>query len=96
MKIEGLLPIGSVVLLKDSTHRVMVIGYYQKLVGNENKLYDYAGCLYPEGYVSADKNLLFDHAQIDRVYAVGYMDDAQHAFMEVLDEAIKEYESGER
>jgi hypothetical protein len=92
MKIDGLLPIGSVVLLEESTHRVMVIGYYQQLLdGEDAKIFDYVSCLYPEGFLSAEQNLLFDHGQIAKVYSVGYQDDMQFAFVEKIQEAVASY-----
>ena len=71
---EGLLPIGTVVLLKDSTKRIMIIGYYQRTSDDPNKLWDYAGSLFPEGYIGADKVFLFDTEQIEQIFMVGYED----------------------
>lgn len=91
MTIQGLLPIGSVVLLKNSTKRIMIIGVCQGMKTEEGtRLYDYAGCVYPEGYISGDKNFLFNQNQIERLYAMGYQDDEQLAFKERADEIIKE------
>ena len=73
MTINGLLPIGSVVLLKNSTKRVMIMGVCQGTVSEgERRIYDYVGCFFPEGYMSADKNFLFNQDQIDRLFAIGY------------------------
>ena len=52
------LPIGTVLLLKESTKRIMVTGYYQR-TRDSDKLWDYAGCLFPEGFVAADKIFFF-------------------------------------
>ncbi len=88
MKIEGLLPVGSVVLLHQGKHRVMIIGYCQKLLSQPDKIYDYVGCLFPEGFISAEKNYLFNREQIEKVYHVGYQSDGQFAFAEKMEEAI--------
>lgn len=89
MTINGLLPIGSVVLLKNSTKRVMIIGVCQASVGDEGRrIYDYAGCFFPEGYMSADKNFLFNTDQIERLYAMGYQDSEQLTFKEKADALI--------
>ena len=85
-----LLPAGSVVLLADSDKRVMIMGYLQAKPGDTGKVYDYCGCLYPEGYLEADRVYLFDHEQIEKVYAVGYMDEEQFAFREELYKAYEE------
>lgn len=98
MKFEGLLPIGSVVLLKDSTRKVMIIGVGQYLVKEDGvrSLYDYAGCVYPEGYLSADKNFLFNDEQIERVYSMGYMDEESFAFQERAAQVITKLRAEEQ
>ncbi len=84
-----LLPIGSVVLLKDSTKKVMVAGVCQRGANNPEKIWDYAGVVYPEGYLSADKMFLFDNEQIAQVHALGYQDAEQLAFKEKVTDAMK-------
>ena len=88
--LEGLIPIGSVVLLKDSTKRVMIIGLCQGQTsqGGEVKVWDYAGCLYPEGYIAANKLFLFNRDQIDKLFAIGYQDEEQFAFKIQIDSAL--------
>ena len=73
MNKEKYLPIGSVVLLKNAKKRVMVMGFAVK-GDNSDKVYDYAGCLYPEGLIKSDETLLFDHDQIDKLFYIGYID----------------------
>jgi hypothetical protein len=88
---EGLLPIGTVVLLKNSQKRVMIIGVLQKQMKNDEAIiWDYSGCFYPEGYMGPDKTFLFNSAQIDKVFAVGYQDQEQFAFKEKIDQVRKE------
>ena len=96
MKIDGMLPIGSVVLLKNSTKRVMIIGVCQ-LAKTESgqKVYDYSGCLFPEGYLGADKNFLFNHDQIDKLFFIGYQDDEQLMFKEKADKLIADVRAKE-
>lgn len=91
MKIEGLLPVGSVVLLKDGAHKVMIIGYCQRLVNKQEQVYDYVACLFPEGFISAEKNYLFNREQVDKVYHVGYQTDGQFAFAEKMEDAIVKF-----
>lgn len=82
------LPVGSVVLLKDADKRLMIIGYQRRKAGDETKIYDYCGCLYPEGFMGPESAAVFDHAQIDRVIAVGLQNQAQIAFAEKLKKVI--------
>lgn len=84
---EGLLPIGTVVLLKNSKKRVMIIGVLQKQIKDgEEVIWDYSACLYPEGFMGPDKTFLFNTDQIEKVFAVGYQDQEQFAFKEKIDE----------
>ena len=88
-KYEKYLPIGSVVLLENGTKRVMITGFAIKAKEMPSKIFDYVGCLYPEGIVSTDKNLVFDHSQIKQIYAIGYSDEEEKKFKEKLKEEIE-------
>ena len=94
-KFKKYLPLGSVVLLKDAKKRVMVIGYAVTVPNTGDKVWDYIGCLYPEGTITPEKNLLFDHKDIQQIYAIGYSDDEQKRFMSVLDKATQLHEQRE-
>lgn len=76
-------PIGSVVLLKESSKRVMIIGLKQKQVDSD-KIWDYSACLFPEGVINPDKLYLFDNEQIQRLYFVGFQDGESLDFLEKL------------
>lgn len=86
---NGLLPIGTVALLKDSTKRVMIMGVCQRSADAPEKLWDYSGCFYPEGYLGPDRIFLFNNDQIEKIFALGYQDAEQIAFKEKVDETIK-------
>ncbi len=86
--LSGLLPIGSVVLLQESTKKVMIVGVCQR-GGSENKIWDYAGVVFPEGFLSSDKLFLFNNEQINQIFAIGYQDGEQLAFKAKVDEVIK-------
>lgn len=75
-----ILPVGSVVLLKNSIKRLMIIGLLQAKPEDMKRVYDYCGCVYPEGYMNPNNIYLFDEEQIDKVYYKGYMDEEQEAF----------------
>lgn len=85
MNKEEILPIGSVVLLKNQVKRVMITGFLGKI--EQGKVYDYMGCLFPEGVLSNDKSILFDKNDIDKIYYIGYVD---NGFKELSNE-IKKY-----
>ncbi len=86
----GVLPIGSVVLLKNSTKKLMIIGFAQVAANEPNKVYDYVGCVFPEGFMGPDQTFLFDSHQIEKIYAVGYQDEEQMNFKVRIDAALEE------
>ena len=89
-----LLPVGSVVLLKNSEKRVTVMGFCQAKPDDTDTVYDYCGCLYPEGYIDADHVYLFNHEQVEKVYSLGYMDEEQFAFREKIMDILFQMKSG--
>lgn len=86
---EKFLPIGTVVLLKNGTKRVMINGFCTVDANEPNKVYDYSGVIFPEGSLSSDQVLLFDHAQIVRVDHIGLMDQEEKDFKVRLNEVLK-------
>jgi len=84
------LPIGTVVMLKDGTKRVMITGFCSAGEENPNTVWDYTGCLYPEGYLSSNQTCLFNHEQIVEVFHMGLADDDEEkAFKEQMDKLIE-------
>lgn len=83
---EKYLPIGTVVLLKDATKRLMITGYCSSQPESPNVVYDYVGCLFPEGNLGGDEVALFNHDQIGTIPHMGLVDDEFKA----LDKNIKE------
>lgn len=66
-----LLPIGSVVKLKEGNGLIMIDGYLVNDTRKADKYYDYVGCEYPLGFRS-ENMLLFYHDDIDEVMFIGY------------------------
>lgn len=87
---KGLLPIGSVVLVGNSKKKVMIVGVCQKGGNQEQKIWDYTGVIYPEGFLDPQKMFLFNNEQITQIFALGYQDAEQLAFKEKVDAAIVE------
>ena len=84
---EKYLPIGSVVLLKNGTKRLMITGFCI-IPNGDKKMYDYSGCLYPEGVISSDQIAVFNHDQIDKIFAIGYSDEEEKKFKEQMKQEI--------
>jgi hypothetical protein len=83
-ELKKYLPLGTVVLLKNASKKVMVTGYMVKSPDSGDKVWDYMGCLWPEGVISSDKNLLFNHENVDKVFFLGYETEEQKKFIEML------------
>ena len=86
---EKYLTIGTVVILKDAKKRIMITGFCCIDESDTSKMYDYSACLYPEGIVASDTNMLFNHDQIDKIFALGYSDDEEKEFKENLKAALE-------
>lgn len=80
---KNLLPIGSVVLLKDATKKLMIIGILQVNPKNDT-LYDYLGVPFPEGYIGETNNYLFYHEDINDIIYTGYTNSERENFMNVM------------
>lgn len=84
MKVNELLPIGSIVLLKDGEKRLMIDGVVQTDAGGNGEIYDYLGILYPEGHIGDQFQYLFNHEDIEKVFFRGYEDEERSEFLKKL------------
>lgn len=83
---KDLLPIGSVVLLKGGNKRVMICGRIQTNT-DEDTIYDYSACYFPEGIVGSDSMFFFQRDAIERVFFIGCQDQEELAYRsQVLDQ----------
>lgn len=80
---NDLLPIGSIVILKDGEKKLMIYGRKQIQTGTA-KLWDYIACLYPEGNIDDEHCYLFNHSDIERTIFIGYQDEEEFEFREEL------------
>lgn len=80
---KGLLPIGTVVMLEGGTKKVMITGYYSKANG-ENKIYQYNGCIFPEGFIE-NVFCLFDHNRIKEIFYKGLENEEYEKYINNMD-----------
>ncbi|AZB41368.1 DUF4176 domain-containing protein [Bacillus sp. FJAT-42376] len=66
-----LLPIGSVVEIGLVQQALMIYGRKQEQENNENKVWDYVACPYPQGHIGQDTNVFFNHSQIEKLVFKG-------------------------
>ena len=90
---EKYLPIGTVVILKGATKRLMISGFCALDNSNKDKIWDYSGCMYPEGFLNSNQICLFDHDQIEKIYHIGLSNDSEEKeFKESLNIFMDEFE----
>jgi hypothetical protein len=92
---EKFLPIGTVVLLKGGKKRAMITGFCSIAQENQEKIYDYSGCVYPEGYLSSNQVCLFDHNQIEKIFFLGFEDEEERVFKDKLNKIVASIENEE-
>lgn len=78
------LPIGTVVLLKGAKKRLMITGFCSFDGEVKDKVYDYTGCLYPEGVITNKEIALFNHNQIEKIFHIGLQDNEEKQFKQKL------------
>ena len=67
---KKLLPLGSIVTLKEENKKLMIMGHTQQNI-QEQAFYDYIACLWPDGYIDQDHCYVFNHEDIDSLYFIG-------------------------
>ncbi len=98
---EKFLPIGTVVLLKGGKKELMIMSYcitpsgdvYDKngkVEVGEDAMFDYGGCVYPEGMLTSDQLFAFNHDQIEKICYMGYVTDKQKEISKILVGGIAE------
>lgn len=84
------LSIGTVVLLKGTSKKIMIIGRVQIC---EKKAYHYSGVLYPEGYVGKDALYVFNEEDIEQVFHRGMEGEEEDACQKRLYEKLNYIEN---
>lgn len=83
---EKYLPIGSVVTLEDATKKLMITGYLP--TSEDHRVFDYNACIFPEGVLSADKTLAFNHDRIKEIHYTGFDNDEYQKFNDDLKKTV--------
>lgn len=87
VEVSKLLPIGSVIALKEAEKRLMIFGIKQ-LDTTTNIEYDYVGVVYPEGNIGQEMQFLFNHEDIEAVFFLGYEDIERQVFINELSKSL--------
>ena len=79
-----ILPIGSVVLLKNATKPIMIFGYMQKSAVVPDQMADYIGVPDPEGNLDIRAQFGFQMTDIEKVLFEGYRDESFKPWEDLL------------
>lgn len=79
------LSIGSIVILKGGYKKIMIYGRQQYQLTESRILWDYVGCLYPEGFISDDYNVFFNQEEIQDIIHFGYEDAEEIEFKKKIE-----------
>lgn len=91
---EKFLPIGSVVILEGGAKKIMITGFCSISEMDRTQVYDYSGCIYPEGYLSSNQICLFNHDQIEKVFFTGYESEEEKEFKKSLEKIVDDFKNG--
>src|SRR5574341_1216227 len=82
---EKLLPLGSIVYLKEATAKLMIVGRGASFDNGEGQVFsDYVGVVYPNG-IDPEDALFFNHQDVDKLIFTGYSDEEEERYLEVYD-----------
>lgn len=85
---EKILPIGSIVRLKNGEQKIMITSR-GALFNNDGVVgyFDYSACVYPYGQTDQTVHF-FNEQDIDEIYFKGYVDESEEAFCKEYREKI--------
>ena len=83
---EKLLPLGTIVYLKEATAKLMVVGRGASFNdGEKQRFSDYVGVVYPNG-IDPEDALFFNREDIDEIVFEGYSDAEEERYLKVYEE----------
>ena len=89
-----MLPIGSIVYLKEGSRKIMVLNRGAMLEqAGEPVMFDYSGCLHPIG-LTAEQVFYFNEENIDKVVFEGFIDEEETCYQELYKQWLAEHIQG--
>jgi len=88
---ENFLPVGSIVSIRFSKEKYMIIGFCT-IDGKTKKVYDYSAVRYPVGFESLDNVCMFNRMVVKKVYHLGYINDEHCDYIKKIEEVLKNKE----
>ena len=87
---EKYLPVGSIVTLEGANKKLVIIGYFP--MSEDQKVYDYNACTFPEGVLDASKTIAFNHDKIKEINFMGLQNDEYKNFNLKLSQMVNNLE----
>ncbi|UBH08873.1 DUF4176 domain-containing protein [Macrococcus armenti] len=89
-----MLPIGSVIYLKDGTQKLMILNRGPIIESDQGKtIYDYSACRYPIGF-DLEEIFYFNEENIDSIIFKGYIDDEEERLVDLYHKSMMNLDSG--
>ena len=88
---EKYLPIGTVLTLKQGTKKIMIVGYCP--INDKNEMFDYTACPFPEGIITPNKIIAFNHENIETIHQMGIDDEETQKLSNAINEMVKNIET---
>lgn len=79
--VNDYLPIGTIVVLKNGSKKLMIYGIIQSNPEKPEVEYDYIGVPYPEGNLGGEFQYLFYHKDIKEIFFNGFEDIDRQIFI---------------
>ncbi|WP_167630348.1 DUF4176 domain-containing protein [Listeria valentina] len=91
---EKILPLGSVVTLKDGDGSILMIVSRASVIEDRKKafFYDYGAVLIPQGMISPEAVYFFNRENVSQVLFKGFLNEEEREFAEQYDQMIEENE----
>lgn len=86
---KDLLPIGSIVKIKNAEREFMICGRVVAKSGSK-EVYDYLGCMYPEGIIDPSELYFFNQIGIEECVYRGFEDDQELNFRKNVLETLND------
>lgn len=88
MKIKDLLPIGSVIIMKEGEQPLMIYGILQtdtrKSLLKKSQEYDYVCVPYPQGNMGEGSSFFANHEDIEKILFRGFENEERDKFLNEL------------
>lgn len=88
MKIEGLLPIGSIVRIDKAPQQQLQIAGLGQVKSSNREVYDYSAVLFPQGYYDGSHMIMLNNEDIVQIDAYGYIDDESIEYTQYIENVV--------